>query len=224
MGFQAPFTSSPYGPNIPSTAPQAQYNPNYMMANSMGGYPANAAGMNPQQQQMMQRMQQAQQAQHAQHAQQNQGGMGTPHQHRQFSGPQVAPNAGQQSQFGTPQNPQGTPQSQQTPTPAPQSATSVTTPQTPTFPPPGQGAAANSNSTPASPGTQARDQERLSLLLDINMDLLYEALHLKHNLDETKREASMATTPEQQREKREEEASFNQDYVQYVKPARSKLI
>lgn len=209
MGFQAPFTSSPYGPNIPTTAPQGQFNPNYMMANSMGGYPANAAGMNPQQQQMMQRMQQAQQAQ------QNAGGMGTPNQQRHFSGPQGTPNPGQQSQFGTPQNSQGTPQNQ-TPTPAPQSATSVTTPQTPTFPPPGQGAVANSNSTPASPGTQARDQERLSLLLDINMDLLYEVLHLKHNLDEIKREAAAATTPEQQKEKREEEAAFNQDYVQYV--------
>lgn len=211
VAFQAPFTSSPYGPNIPSTtAPPGQFNPNHMMANHMGGYPASPAGMTPQQQQqqmMMQRMQQAQQGQ---------GGMGTPTHQRQFSAPQGTPNPGPQSQFGTPQNPQGTPQNQ-TPTPAPPSATSVTTPQTPTFPPPGQGPSINGNSTPASPGTQARDQERLSLLLDINMDLLYEVVHLKYTLDEIKREATMATTPEQQKEKREEEAAFNQDYVQYVK-------
>lgn len=180
------------------------------MANHMGGYPASPAGMTPQQQQqqmMMQRMQQAQQTQ---------GGMGTPTHQRQFSAPQGTPNPGQQSQFGTPQNPQAAPQNQ-TPTPAPPSATSVTTPQTPTFPQPGQGPSINGNSTPASPGTQARDQERLSLLLDINMDLLYEVVHLKHTLDELKREATMATTPELQKEKREEEAAFNQDYVQYVK-------
>lgn len=50
------------------------------------------------------------------------------------------------------------------------------------------------------------------------MDLLYEALHLKHTLDEIKKEAanSARMTPEQQKERKEEESAFSQDYAQYV--------
>ncbi|KAJ4385499.1 hypothetical protein N0V93_009927 [Gnomoniopsis smithogilvyi] len=226
MGYQPPFTSSPYGPNVPSTAAasqgqfdaQGQFIPNYMMATGGGAYPGNTAGMTPQQQQqmMMQRMQ---------HAQQNQGGMGPHSQQRQFPGPQGTPNQGKQSQFGTPQQHMsagGTPQQQQQqqphqphqpPTPAPPSANSVTTPQTPTFPMMGQGLAVNGSSTPASPGTQAKDQERFSLLLDINTELLYEAMCLKHELSEIKKEIANSTSPEQHEEKKKEEAAFNLDFT-----------
>lgn len=190
-----------------------------MMPNATGGYPMNAAGMSPQQQQqqmMMQRMHQAQQ---------NQAGMGTPAQQRQFSGSQGTPNPGQQSQFGTPPNPStGTPQPHHTPTPtpttttAPQSANSVTTPQTPTFPLLGQGPSANGNSAPASPGAQAKDQERFSLLLDINTELLYEAMFLKHAMAEIRKELLGASNKAaEQEELRKEEQSFGQDFVQYVK-------
>lgn len=75
----------------------------------------------------------------------------------------------------------------------------------------------NGNSTPASPGTQAKDQERFSLLLDINTELLYEAMFLKHELSEIKKEIANGMPPEQQEEKRKEEAAFNQDFTQYVK-------
>lgn len=210
MGFQAPYTSSPYGAGIPSTSgPPGQFNPNYMMANPMGGFPLSAAGMNPQQQ-MMQRMQQQ--------AQQNSAGMGTPTPPRQFSASQATPNlalSSQQGQFGTPSNPQAPPQNQ-TPTQAPQSATSVSTPQTPTFPSTGQGPAVNGNSTPLSPTSQAKGQERISLLLEINQELLYEAVHLKHSMDEIKKEQSNFTGPEQQKERREEEEAFSHDWAQYV--------
>lgn len=179
----------------------------------MGGYPMNAGGMNPQQQQqqqiMMQRMHQAQQ--------QSQAAMGTPNQQRQFSVSQGTPNPPQQSHFGTPQNnPQGTPQNQ-TPTPAPPSAHSVTTPQTPTFPPMGPSGPVNGNAAPPSPGTQARDQERMGLLLDINTELLYEVVHLKNSLEEIRKEAANAgqgVGPELQKERKEEEEAFDQDYSQ----------
>lgn len=72
----------------------------------------------------------------------------------------------------------------------------------------------NGNSTPASPGTQAKDQERFSLLLDINTELLYEAMFLKHELSEIKKELANSTSPEQQEEKKKEEAAFNQDFTQ----------
>ncbi|ROW04531.1 hypothetical protein VMCG_04999 [Cytospora schulzeri] len=207
MGFQTPYTSSPYGAGVPSTSgPQGQFNPNYMMANSMGGFPMSAAGMTPQQQ-MMQRMQQQ--------AQQNAAGMGTPTPPRQFSGSQGTPNpalSSQQGHFGTPSNPQPPPQNQ-TPTQAPQSATSVSTPQTPTFPSTGQGPAVNGNSTPLSPVSQAKGQERISLLLEINQELLYEAVHLKHSMDEAKKEKLSSTDPEKQKEKLEEEEACSHDWT-----------
>lgn len=184
----------------------------------------NAAGMTPQQQQQQQQhhhqqqqQQQQQMMQRMQQAQHSQGGMGTPtNPQRQFSGHQATPNPAQQSQYGTPQHAQGTPQ-HQTPTPAPPSANSVTTPQTPTFPPTGHGLSANGNSTPVSPGTQAKDSERLALLLDINTELLYEAMHLKHSLEEIRRQAAGAVngnTVDQQKERRDEEEAFQQDFAQ----------
>ena len=169
-----------------------------------------AAGMNPQQQ-MMQRMQQAQQ---------NSAGMNTPTPPRQFSGSQGTPNpalSSQQGQFGTPSNPQGQPAPQNhTPTQAPPSATSVSTPQTPTFPATGQAPVVNGNSTPLSPTSQAKGQERISLLLEINQELLYEAVHLKNSMDELKREQATITAPEQQKERKEEEEAFSHDWAQYV--------
>lgn len=75
----------------------------------------------------------------------------------------------------------------------------------------------NGNSTPVSPGTQARDSERLGMLLDINSELLYEAMHLKHTLEEIRREAAgtaNGNSPDQQKERKEEEEAFQQDFAQ----------
>lgn len=210
VNFHTPYTSSPYGAGVPSTSgPQGQFNPNYMMSGPMGGYPMNS------QQQLIQRMQQQQQQQ----PQQAPGGMGTPTPPRQFPGSQGTPNPtvpAQQGQFGTPSNPQAATQSQ-TPNQAPPSANSVTTPQTPTFPMTGQGAV-NGNATPLSPSSQAKGQERISLLLEINQELLFEAINLRHNIEEVKRELTNSTGPEQQKEKKEEEEAFAHDWAQYVVP------
>lgn len=70
----------------------------------------------------------------------------------------------------------------------------------------------NGNSTPLSPTSQARGQERISLLLEINQELLYEAVHLKHSLDEI--EIEKGQTPEQQR--KEEKDAVTHDWTQYV--------
>lgn len=77
----------------------------------------------------------------------------------------------------------------------------------------------NGNFTPVSPGTQARDSERLGLLLEINSELLYEAMHLKHSVEEIRREAAAvanSSTPEQQKARKDEEDGFSQDFAQYV--------
>lgn len=53
--------------------------------------------------------------------------------------------------------------------------------------------------------------------MDINSELLYEAIHLKHSLEEVRKEGAAAANgvlPDQQREKKEEEESFQQDFTQ----------
>lgn len=210
MNFHTPYTSSPYGAGVPSTSgPQGQFNPNYMIPGPMGGYPMNS------QQQLIQRMQQPQQGP---------GGMGTPTPPRQFPSSQGTPNPTvptQQGHFGTPSNSQAAAQSQ-TPTQAPPSANSVTTPQTPTFPMTGHGAV-NGNATPLSPSSQAKGQERISLLLEINQELLFEAINLRHNLEEVKREAGGFTGPEQQKETKEEEEAFAHDWAQVCRRLQANL-
>lgn len=199
---------------MPSTAaaPPGQYSSNYMMGSAAaGGYPMNPAGMNAQQHQhhlMMHRLQQAQQ---------NQSGIGTPTQQRHFSGHQGTPSSGQHSQFGTPQHPSaGTHPPHQVPTPVPQSANSVTTPQTPTFPLSGQDPTANGSSAPASPGTQDQDKKRLELLLGINTELYYELMFLRRSICEIKDAIKSSTSSEQQEDMKKEEESFTQDQNQYV--------
>lgn len=186
-----------------------------MAAGQMGGFPMNAGGMNPQQQQQQMMMR------NMHPSQQNPAAMGASTPQRQFSGPQGTPNSAmgqQQSQFPTPQNQQGTPQSQ-TPTQAQQPLANVTTPQTPTFPSTGQPAGMNgaSASTPLSPGTESKEKEKFTLLLDINQELLFELIQLKNTQDELKKEhaaASSSNTPEQQKEALDEEKAVHADWVQ----------
>lgn len=55
------------------------------------------------------------------------------------------------------------------------------------------------------------------MLLDINSELLYEAMHLKHSLEEIRREAAgtaNGNTPDQQKERKDEEEAFQQDFAQ----------
>jgi hypothetical protein len=205
VNFHAPYTSSPYGAGVPSTSgPHGQFNPNYIVSGTMTGYPMHS------QQQLIQRMQQQQ-------PQQGPGGMGTPTPPRQFPGSQGTPNPtvpAHQGHFGIPSNSQAAAQIQIS-TQAPPSANSVTTPQTPTFPMTGQGAV-NGYATPLSPSSQAKGQERISLLLEINAELLFEAINLRYNIEEVKREAMSSTGPEQYKEKKEEEEAFAHDWAQYV--------
>ena len=75
--------------------------------------------------------------------------------------------------------------------PTPSNNTQVTsagtvTPQTPTFPPGTQNQASNL-ATPLSPGSEVREKERVTLLLDINRELLQEVVHLQGVQAEMKR-------------------------------------
>ncbi|KAI0597014.1 hypothetical protein F4775DRAFT_272046 [Biscogniauxia sp. FL1348] len=282
--------------------------PNYAMGGGMpmSGFPMHQ-GMNPQHQQMMQRMQQQhqQQHQHQQHQQHqpNAGGMSTPTQ-RNFQGQPVqgtpTPNSahhGQQSQFSTPQHPQGAqqgqhmnhtqqhPQQQQhqhqhhqqhqqqhhhqqqhqhlhqqqhqlqqqqqhqhqqppQPQPQPQSqqqqqqqqqqpppSSNVQTPQTPTFPTSGQGSVVNgisANPTPLSPGVDPRDKDRVAVILEINNELLLEAMQIQQTQLSLKSEREKSnggdgTTNEADKKPTEEEEFLQQDYNQCMRRLQTNL-
>jgi hypothetical protein len=121
------------------------------------------------------------------------------------------PNANAQSQFSTPQNPNQT--HLQTPS-SNQGAqgNTVITPQTPNFPSGSQGANAGSNiATPLSPGSEAREKERVTLLLDINRELLLECMRLnaiaeaKAQAEAEKNASSTASPDSAEKEKGEKE-------------------
>jgi len=105
------------------------------------------------------------------------------------------PNAGSaQSQFSPPQNPNQT--HLQTPSNNQQShGGTIITPQTPNFPPGSQGGNAGSSiASPLSPGSELREKERVSLLLEINRVLLLEAVSLQAHQAEAKKEESKENT------------------------------
>ncbi|KAI1394063.1 uncharacterized protein F4822DRAFT_35253 [Hypoxylon trugodes] len=236
--YQPPYTNSPYGAGVPSSvAPQLNVPPNYVMGGGMpmSGYPMHP-GMTPQQQQqqhMMQRMQPHQP---------NASGMSTPTPQRTFQGqpPQSTPTpnnapTGQQHQMSTPQNAHATPQSQ-TPNNAQQQAqhqppsSAIQTPQTPTFPASAQSGPNNASSgpTPLSPGSDSRDKERVGVILEINNELLVEAMQIQNTQQILKKEkaASNGTdgiTNEPEKKTTEEEDMLAQDYLHCMRRLQTNL-
>ncbi|RTE82843.1 hypothetical protein BHE90_002620 [Fusarium euwallaceae] len=239
-GYQQQFQGAPYGQVVPSSVGPQSFAPNYMMAGGMQGFQMNQAGMP--QQQMMQRMQQ-QPPQQQQPP--NPAAMG------QVSTPQRPPSAAQgtptnalpsqQGQFPTPQPPSQsqtpTNQQQQQPPqqaqPQPQQSqaqqsqqtpATASTPQTPTFSS-NQNPVVNGGSavaTPLSPGTESREKERFSLLLDINHELLYESIQLQMTQQELKKEhAGDGNTGE--KKPTEEETHLQQDYLQCMRRLQANL-
>ncbi|KAI2635449.1 hypothetical protein GGS21DRAFT_515902 [Xylaria nigripes] len=99
------------------------------------------------------------------------------------------------------------------------SSNSIHTPQTPTFPAQPQGNSTNGSSagpTPLSPSTDPRDKERIGTLLEINNELLTEAIHMTHILQTIRKErASMNGTDKSSNDgnkKSTEEEQFGHDY------------
>jgi hypothetical protein len=108
------------------------------------------------------------------------------------------------SQFMTPQNASSN-QHQQAQTPlqtqnnnsTQQQQPGQNTPQTPNFPPNSAGATgpATTIPTPLSPASEAREKERVSLLLDINRELLMEVMRLQAVQAEAKKEQASPKPP-----------------------------
>ena len=82
----------------------------------------------------------------------------------------------------------------------------MTTPQTPGFPS-SQGSAPMA--TPLSPGSESREKERVTLLLEINRELLLAVLELQSAQQAEKKEEAAAaaanSTPIEEKEKAEKE-------------------
>ncbi|KAI1304560.1 hypothetical protein F5Y03DRAFT_173558 [Xylaria venustula] len=225
--FQPPYSNPAYGPGIPSSVPpQMNMPPNYAMGGGMpiGGFPMQQ-GMNPQQQQMMQRMQ----------ASQPNANMSTPTPPRTFQAqpPQGTPTPGngqnlQQTQFPGPPNAQG-PHPGQTPVQTPTS-NNIQTPQTPTFPPQTQGISTNgisSASTPLSPGADLKDKERVAVILDINNELLLEAMQIQSTQHILKKERAAingtdGNTNDGEKKSTEEE-QLAQDYISCMRRLQTNL-
>ncbi|KAE8447781.1 hypothetical protein EG329_010175 [Mollisiaceae sp. DMI_Dod_QoI] len=217
--YQTPYSSSPYGGNIP-TSTAANLPPNFMPTTSNApSFPMNAPSMNPQHQ--AQRMQPPPPS-------------STPTQPGQraspFAGGQhnTPPNAGHaQSQFSTPQ-----PNAQthlQTPNNNQQGqGQTVVTPQTPNFPP---GSNAGPIATPLSPGSESREKERVTLLLEINNGLLKEVMRIQAIQAEVKKDeaAAAAASPEgadkekAEKEKTEKLKTPSREYVECMRRLQSNL-
>ncbi|KAI1209888.1 uncharacterized protein F4807DRAFT_77031 [Annulohypoxylon truncatum] len=240
--YQPPYTNSPYGAGVPSSvAPQMNGPTSYAMAGGMpmASYPMHP-GMNPQQQQqMMQRMQPPQ-------PNPNAPGMSTPTPQRSFQGqpPQGTPtpnntsNTPQQQHqhpLSTPQNAHVTPQSK-TPNNAQQQPqnqpppNNIPTPQTPTFPASTQNSGPNnasSGSTPLSPGSDSRDKERVGVILEINNELLLEAMQIHYTRDTLKKERTASNGTELNANEpdrpTEDEEILSQDYLHCMRRLQSNL-
>ena len=73
--------------------------------------------------------------------------------------------------------------------------------------------------TPLSPGSESREKEVFTLLLDINQELLYESVQLQNRQLELKKEHAVSNAEdgspaEQARKPTEEEKLVQQDYFQ----------
>ncbi|KAI1462084.1 hypothetical protein F4805DRAFT_193423 [Annulohypoxylon moriforme] len=156
--------------------------------------------------------QQQQQHQHQhQHQQQQQHPLSTP------QTTHVTP------QSKTPNNAHQQPQNQPPPN-------NISTPQTPTFPASAQNNGPNntsSGSTPLSPGSDSRDKERVGVILEINNELLLEAMQIHYTRDTLKKEraSSNGTDPSVNEPDKptDDEEVLAQDYLHCMRRLQSNL-
>ncbi|ATZ51742.1 hypothetical protein BCIN_07g03270 [Botrytis cinerea B05.10] len=169
--YQTPYTSSPYGNNI-ATSSSVSHPSNFMptASNAPPQYGMNPSAMIPQQQHQIQRMQPPPSS--------------TPTPTSANSRvspygnfPQSTPPSASNAQFAVPPNLNQ--QHHQTPNNNQQGGISLT-PQTPSFPPGVRNSenAGAAMSTPLSPGSELREKERVTVLLDINREMLLEIMRI----------------------------------------------
>lgn len=107
-----------------------------------------------------------------------------------------------------------------------QPSTSITTPQTPTFPQGAQNVAANGTpavATPLSPGTESKEKDKFSLMLEINQELLFESVQIQNTIQEIKKEAASSDGPASDANRKSEEAALQQDYAHCMRRLQGNL-
>ena len=132
----------------------------------------------------------------------------------QFSTPQAQ--AQHQTQSQTPNN------TQQAQTQSQGQAGTILTPQTPNFPPGAQGGNAGQGlATPLSPGSEAREKDTVTVLLEINKHLLLEVMRLQAAQAEAKKMEMAAGSSqegadkaEKEKEKAEKAKPSQKDYLE----------
>ncbi|KAI1814307.1 hypothetical protein GGS20DRAFT_548928 [Poronia punctata] len=140
---------------------------------------------------------------------------------------QVQPSNGPQPQSQS-QTPSSTPaQNQVQATP---SINSIQTPQTPTFPAQTQNSGTNGTttaSTPLSPGADPKDKERVGIILDINNELLLEAMQIQTTQHIIRKERAAVNGTDGNGnngdKKPTEEEQLAQDYIQCMRRLQTNL-
>ncbi|RFU30580.1 hypothetical protein B7463_g5802, partial [Scytalidium lignicola] len=221
--YQTPYTSSPYGAGIPIASNPPMQQQNFLpQSSNPPKFSMNAPNMTPQQQMQNQRM-------HPPGSNVTPSGQRTsPYGVQQGTPPNPAMT---QSQFSTPQNPAQNMGSMSNANQSGQGPT-VVTPQTPTFPQgPNAGNAGAGVSNPQSPGSEAREKERVTLLLEINRELLLESMLLQGLIAEGKEAAAAAnanaTDPQaaekEKAEKDKAQTMIGKEYLECMRRLQSNL-
>lgn len=86
----------------------------------------------------------------------------------------------------------------------------------------------NANGTPAvatplSPGTESREKDKFSLMLEINQELLFESVQIQNTLQEMKKEAASADGQASDANRKSEEAALQQDYAHCMRRLQGNL-
>ncbi|TAQ90021.1 hypothetical protein B7494_g1657 [Chlorociboria aeruginascens] len=203
--YQTPYTSSPYGSNIPSSSPV--HVPNFMPPSNGPAFQMNPNMIPHQQQHRMQPHPSA-----STPTPTSTGPRASPF----GNAPHGTPPTSSVQQFATPQNPNS----------MLNQGNQGLTPQTPSFPPGAQNNTSSNMATPLSPGSEAREKERVSLLLEINGQLLLECMRCQTAQAEAKKEeasnAEGSNAGENEKEKEEREKD-KKDYVECMRRLQANL-
>ncbi|ESZ99079.1 hypothetical protein SBOR_0489 [Sclerotinia borealis F-4128] len=213
--YQTPYTSSPYGNNI-ATSSSVSHPPSFMptTSNAPPQYGMNPSTMIPQQQQhQIQRMQPPPSS------------TPTPTSATSRVSPygnfsQSTPPSASTTQFAVPKNLSH--QHHQTPNNPQQGAMSLT-PQTPNFPPGSRNpeVAGTAMATPLSPGSELREKERVTVLLDINGEILIEVMRIIALQTELK--SNQTEDPAEKAKLEAEHKVLASEYIQCMRRLQSNL-
>ncbi|KAF7872375.1 hypothetical protein EAF04_003296 [Stromatinia cepivora] len=212
--YQTPYTSSPYGNNI-ATSSSISHPTNFMptTSNAPPQYTMNPSTMIAQQQHQIQRMQPPSSSTPTPTS-------ATSRVSPYGNFPQSTPPSASTAKFAVPPNPNQ--QHHQTANNSQQGGMSLT-PQTPSFPPGSRNPenAGTAMGTPLSPGSEVREKERVTVLLDINKEMLKEVMQIIALQTELK--SNKTEDPAEKAKLETEHKVLASEYIQCMRRLQSNL-